>query len=175
MKKIIVVMTLIMAFCLSSVTAFAEELNEENPSGDTTVFYKIGSTDNENNPDDPTDDEISGTYAVQIPAYIEAASKQQVPVTQDVIAKNVMIPYGTTLNVSVEYEKMLKLKDNTDITVGYTLQADNENIEPGSVVVSVPAGTPESITKSAIGGVLTEDPAYAGVYSNIATFAISVA
>lgn len=175
MKKIIVCMTLITAFCLSSVTAFAGELNADNQSEDTTVFYKAGNTINENDPDDPTDDEISGNYTVQIPAYIEAAAKQQSPVTQDVTAKNVLIPYGSTLNITVEYEKTLKLKSNPDITVGYTLQADNENVDSGSVIVSVPAGTPEASAKAAIGGILLEEPSYAGVYANVATFAVSVA
>lgn len=174
MKKIITIISFAMILCLSAVPAFASEINEVTPNGQSTVYYKIGDITNPNNPDDPTDDEIAGTYTVSIPDFIDAASSQQTPITQEVTASDVLIPYNTTLSVSVNYDKTLRLKDNPDITVGYTLQKEGANINTGAMVLSVPAGNPNAVTRTAVGAILTENPVYSGVYTNTATFAVSV-
>lgn len=174
MKKIITVFTLIMALCLTSVTAFAAEIDETTPSGDTAVFYKIGDVANPNDPDDPTDDEISGTYKVAIPDYIEAAEMDQIPVTQNITVKEVMIPYNSELSVGITYDGALKLKDNSDVTIGYKIVAAGADVTTGDTILTIPAGTPDAVTTTAIGGILTEKPVYSGMYVNTATFVVSV-
>lgn len=174
MKKIVTVFTLIMALCLTSVTAFAAEIDETTPSGNTTVFYKIGDVTNTNNPDDPTDDEISGTYKVTIPDYIEAAEIDKTPVAQNITVKEVMIPYNSNLSVGITYDGKLKLKDNSDVTIGYKIVADGADVVTNDTILTVPAGTPDAVTTAAIGGILTEKPIYSGMYVNTATFVVSV-
>lgn len=175
MKKLITIITLVMALCLMSVTAFAGELDQTAPSGDSTVFYKIGEFGDINNPDDPTDDEVSGTYKVTIPDYIEAVPMNKTPVTQNITAKEVLIPYNTTLSVDITYDSELKLKENNDVTIGYGLQVNGADINTGDTILTVDAGNPTGVTTVAIGGILTEAPIYSGMYANTANFVVSVA
>lgn len=171
MKKIFTAFVLVLALCLTSVPAFAAETD----TGDTTVYHRVGSIVNANDPDDPTDDEIAGTYTVSIPAYIEAAPKDQTPADeQDVCASDVLIPYGTQLLVKMEFDGRLRLKSNSDVTVGYKMQINGYDAVSGSSVLSVPAGNPDEITSAFIGSALTETPAYSGIYADTVTFVMSV-
>lgn len=170
MKKLFVLLTLIAAMCVTSIPAFAAEAD----TGDTTVYHRIGNIVNVNDPDDPTDDEISGTYTVSIPAYIEAAAKDQTPDEQEVSASDVLIPYGTQLLVNMEFDGKLHLKSNNDVTVGYKMKINGYDAVSGSSVLSVPAGNPDEITSGFVGSTLTETPVYSGIYTNTATFLISV-
>lgn len=175
MKKIITIITLVMALCLMSVTAFAGELDQTAPSGDSTVYYKIGEFGNPNDLDDPTDDEVSGTYKVTIPDYIEATPMNKTPVTQNIIAKEVLIPCNTTLSIDITYDDELKLRENDGVTIGYNLQVNGSDINTGDTILTVDAGDPTSVTTVAIGGILTEAPIYSGLYANTANFVVSVA
>lgn len=175
MKKLIAIITLIMALCLMSVTAFAGELDQTVPPGDSTVYYKIVEFGDINNPDDPTDDEVSGTYKVTIPDYIEAAPMNKTPVTQNITAKEVLIPYNTTLSIDITYDDELKLRENDDVTIGYNLQVNGSDINTGDTILTVDAGNPTGVTTVAIGGILTEAPIYSGMYANTANFVVSVA
>lgn len=175
MKKIITIITLVMALCLMSVTAFAGELDQTAPSGDSTVYYKIGEFGNPNDLDNPTDDEVSGTYKVTIPDYIEATPMNKTPVTQNITAKEVLIPYNTTLSVDITYDDELKLRENDDVTIGYNLQVNGSDINTGDTILTVDAGNPTGVTTVAIGGILTEEPIYSGMYANTANFVVSVA
>ncbi len=175
MKKIITIITLLMALCLMSVTAFAGELDQTAPSGDSTVYYKIGEFGNPNDLDNPIDDEVSGTYKVTIPDYIEAVPMNKTPVTQNITAKEVLIPYNTTLSVDITYDDELKLRENDDVTIGYNLQVNGSDINTGDTILTVDAGNPTGVITVAIGGILTEAPIYSGVYANTANFVVSVA
>lgn len=175
MKKIITIITLVMSLCLMSVTAFAGELDQTAPSGDSTVYYKIGEFGNPNNPDDPTDDEVSGTYKVTIPDHIEATPMNKTPVTQNITAKEVLIPYNTTLSIDITYDDELKLRDNNDVTIRYGIQVNGSNINTGDTILTVDAGNPTDVTTVAIGGILNEAPIYSGMYANTANFVVSVA
>lgn len=171
MKKILTAFILVMALFVTSIPAFASEAD----TGDTTVYHKIGQIVNVNDPDDPTDDEIAGTYTVSIPAYIEAAPKDQTPADeQDVRASDVLIPYGTQLLVKMEFDGRLRLKNNRDVTVGYKMQINGYDAVSGSSVLSVPAGNPDEISSAFIGSALTETPAYSGIYTDTVTFVMSV-
>lgn len=171
MKKLFVLLTLIAAMCVTSIPVFAAEAD----TGDTTVYHRVGNIVNINDPDDPTDDKIAGTYTVSIPAYIEAAPKDQTPNDeQDVYASDVLIPYGTQLFVKMKFDGRLRLKSNSDVTVGYKMQINGYDAVSGSSVLSVPAGNPDEITSAFIGSALTETPAYSGIYADTVTFVMSV-
>lgn len=174
MKKLIAILTLMILLCTSAIPTFAAELTQDNPTGTATVYYKIGDVTDDKGNNDPTDDEIAGTYKITIPDYIEAASSENTPVTKDVTAAEVLIPYNTTLKIYVEYEGKLKLKDNQSVSIGYDLQANSVKVNTGNTILSVPAGTPTAVTTTPIGAKLTESPVYSGVYSNTVTFTVTI-
>lgn len=175
MKKIFTAFVLVLTLCLTSIPAFAMEVQHNIPSGDSTVYHRVGNIVNVNDPDDPTDDEIAGTYTVSVPAYIEAASKDQTPNDeQEVHASDVLIPYGTQLLVKMEFDGRLHLKSNSNVTVGYKMQINGYDAASGSSVLSVPAGNPDAVTSASMGSALTETPAYSGIYANTVTFVMSV-
>lgn len=182
-KTIGKVLSAILAVCMimsfGCVTAFAAELNQDNTSGSATVYYQAGQVTDDNGTEDPTDDTVGGTYTVTIPAYIEAADKNGVPAEYDITAKNVLIPYGTSLKVAVDFENSLKLADDHAVTVGYDLQAKQgeaslASVNTGATILTVAAGNPDSVTTSSIAAVLTEAPVYSGTYTNTAVFNITV-
>lgn len=173
MKKIFTTLLLIMALCLSSIPSFAADLTHASPIGDTTVYHRVGNIADVNNPDDPTDDDISGTYTVSVPAYIEAAAQGQSPTEQAVSAFNVLLPYGSELLVSVDFDNYLSLLNHESVTVGYQMQSKGSLITSGDTILSVSAGNPDVVTGASIGSVLSSKPVYAGMYTNTATFTIS--
>lgn len=85
-----------------------------------------------------------------------------------------MIPYNSELSVGITYDGTLKLKENSDVTIGYKVVADGADVTTGDTLLTIPAGTPDAVTTKAIGGVLTEKPVYSGMYVNTATFVVSV-
>ena len=183
-KTIGKVISALLAVCMvmgaTSVTAFAATLDSDNTSGSATVYYQAGTVTNDNGtPDDPSDDTVGGTYLVTIPAFIEAARVDGTPAEYDVTAKNVLIPYGTSLKVAVDFENNLKLADDSSVTVGYDMQAKQDagslaSVNSGATILTVAAGNPDAVTTSQIAAVLTDTPVYSGAYTNTATFSVTV-
>ena len=183
-KTVSKILSAVLAVCvimgITSLSAFAATLDQSNTSGSATVYYQAGQvTDDNGTPEDPTDDVVGGTYLVTIPAFIEAADVNGTPTEYDVTAKDVLIPYGTSLKISVDFENNLKLEDDNSVTVGYDLQARQgsgflASINTGAAILAVDAGNPDTITTSSISAVLTDTPVYAGTYTNTATFNITV-
>lgn len=175
MKKLITIITLVMALCLMSVSSFAAELNLDNPTGNATAYYTIGDIANENDVDDPTDDEISGTYTVTIPEYITTVAKNETPINHTVEATEVLLQPKEVLSVSCEYSNELALASDSTVKIGYQMQNKGANFNSGAVVLEAEAGDPTATYSTTIGSVLTESPIYAGVYTDTATFTCSVA
>lgn len=178
-KLISALLAVCMVFGTTSVTAFAAELNQDNTSGSATVYYQAGQVTDDKDTEDPTDDVVGGTYTVSIPAYIEAAEVDGTPAEYDVTAKNVLIPYGTSLKVAVDFENNLKLADDNSVTIGYDMQAKQgeaalASVNTGATILTVAAGNPDAVTTSSIAAVLTEAPVYSGTYTNTATFNVTV-
>lgn len=96
------------------------------------------------------------------------------PVAQNITVKEAMLPYNSELSVGVTYDGKLKLKDNSDVTIGYKIVADGTDVTTNDTILTVLAGTPDAVTTAGIGGVLTEKPIYSGMYVNTATFVVSV-
>lgn len=183
MKKFGKVISALLAVCMvfgaTSITAFAAELNQDNTSGSATVYYQAGQVVDNKGTEDPSDDVVGGTYVVTIPAYIEAAEVNGTPAEYDVTAKDVLIPYGTSLKVAVDFEDSLKLADNNSVTIGYDMQAKQgetslASVNTGATILTVAAGNPDAVTTSQIAAVLTAAPVYAGTYTNTATFNVTV-
>lgn len=178
MKKIKSILSIVL--CVSLLTAltipsFAATLDQNSPSGEAKVVYKAGQTTDDKGTEDPSDDVVSGTYTVSIPEYIEAAAQGETPTAYDVTAQDVLIPYATSLNVSVNFDNTLKLADNTATVIAYDLQANGASVSTGATILTVAAGNPDAATTSTVAAVLTQAPSYSGVYSNTATFSVAVA
>lgn len=178
MKKFISFLAAMAVVTCCAVPALALDAN--TPQGDAKVVFKAGQTVDDNGTPDPSDDVVAGTYTVSIPDFIEAANTEEEPAVYDVVAKDVLITYNTNLTVDVSYENTLKLTDNTVATVGYELQANPQTastlaaVSSGDTILTVPAGNPEQATTTQVAAVLTQAPAYSGVYTNTVTFSISV-
>ncbi len=152
----------------------ATTLTQDTPSGSAKVVYKAGQTTDDNETDDPSDDTVSGTYTVSVPEYIEAAAQGEIPTEYDVTASDVLIPYATSLKVSVDFDNTLKLADNTETVIAYDLLANGTSISTGATVLTVAAGDPYTSSTSTVAAELTQKPSYSGVYSNTATFNVAV-
>ncbi len=166
-------LALIMMFAMTA-TAFAAPLTNENTNGDSTVYYKAGNITDPKT-EDPTDDEMEGTYKVTIPEYIEAAPVDGTPVTQNVTATEVLLLPATTLSVACEYSGQMTLREDNSIKLGYKMQNAGADFASNDVVLTAAAGTPTATFETAIGSILTAAPLYAGVYTDTATFTCSVA
>lgn len=136
----------------------ATTLDETTNAGETKVEYAIGET-----------------YTVIIPEEIVVAKDTETPVGYSVVVKDLLIPYGSSLDVSVEYEGKLKLFEHSATTLSYQIVkgSDSSVLSNHGKVISVPAGTVEERSES-ITAVLVETPVIAGNYEDIATFKINV-
>ena len=176
-KVISALLAVSMIFGTTSITAFAAMVDSQ---GDAVVYYQAGNlTDDNGTPDDPTDDTVDGTYLVSIPAFIKAADVDGTPKEYNVTAKEVLIPFGTSLKISVDFENNLKLDDNNAVTLNYDMLSKPSTgslatINSGATILTVPAGNPDAVTTSKIAAVLSDAPAYSGTYTNTATFNIGV-
>lgn len=176
LKKAVAAALSLATLCSLSTVAFAADktLNQDTPTGTATVYYQAGKVTDPGTPDDPTDDTVNGTYIVTIPEYIKAAKVGETPVTEDVTAKEVLIPFGKTLNVKVAFADSLVLADNADTKITYDLQNQGAKIATGDTILSVAAGNPDAVTSTALGAVLTQAPSFSGTYNDTATFTVSV-
>ena len=173
MKKIFTAFVLVLTLCITSVPTFAADLTQDVSMGNTTVYHRVGNITDIHDPNDPTDDEITGTYTVSIPAYIEAAAQNQIPAEQEVSAFDVLLPYGTKLLVSVDFENYLSLLNHESVTVEYQMQANGNRITAGDTILSVSAGNPDAVNRTSFASVLSAKAVYAGMYTDTATFTIS--
>ena len=99
LKKAVAAALSLATLCSLSTVAFAADktLNQDTSTGTATVYYQAGKVTDPGTPEDPTDDTVNGTYIVTIPEYIKAAKVGETPVTENVTAKEVLIPFGKTL------------------------------------------------------------------------------
>ena len=175
MKKFLCsILAIILMFTMAATAFAAAPLTNENTHGNSTVYHKAGNiTDPQT--DDPTDDEMEGTYIVAIPEYIEAAPKDSSPVTQNVTATEVLLLPETTLSVACEYSGPLKHSEDSSIKLDYKMQKEGVDFTSNDVVLTAEAGTPTATFTTAIGAILAAEPLYAGIYTDTATFTCTVA
>lgn len=158
MKKCVsLILSCLMVFSMLSCVN-ATTLDETTDAGETKVEYSVGET-----------------YTVVIPEEIVVAKDSETPIEYSVVVKDLLIPYGSSLDVSVEYEGKLKLFEHSATTLGYQIikNSDSSALSNGDKIISVPAGTVEEQSEN-ITALLTEVPVIAGNYEDIATFKINV-
>lgn len=177
-KKIKKILSVVMAMCMLGalcIPSFAAELTDAAPTADVPVVYNAGKVVDDKGDTNPTNDVVEGSYTVTVPDYITVAKLGGTVSTEDVIASEVLLPFGKTLNVNVAFDTTLKLKDNAATTLTYDMQSNGAKIVSGATILSVAAGDPDATNTATIGAIATQAPLYAGVYTDTATFTTSVA
>ncbi len=117
---------------------------------------------------------IQTTYTVVIPEYIESVPAGEEMITQSVIASDVVLRPGHTLNITCEYSGELTLREDNDVKLGYKMKNNNDSFVSGDVILSCSSGDSTIIYDTSIGSILTASPNYAGVYTDTVTFTCSV-
>lgn len=173
-----IAMAITMLFTLAVVSFAADNtqtLDENNKSGNATVWYQ---TDKNNtiDPDDEVIDDanVDDNYTVTIPVRVLATKSDATAVTYDVTASDVLIHFGKKLQVSCAYAGALKLKDNTETTLAYAMAVDGTGFSTGDVILEAAAGAPTTPVTVAINAALTAAPLFAGVYEDTCTFTCAV-
>lgn len=140
-KHLSVICLLLSLLCILPLTAYAAE------SKDTTLKYAVGSS-----------------YTLTIPDYIEANTDGQ-----SVSVSDAILPLGYALEVTAEFDSVLKLKDFPDVTLSYDLYVNDSKISPNDKVLTQDSGDTDSdpvIVSAKVTGV----PIYAGIYTATITF-----
>lgn len=117
---------------------------------------------------------IQTTYTVVIPEYIESVPAGEEMITQTVIASDVVLRPGHTLNITCEYSGELTLREDNDVKLGYKMKNNNDSFASGDVILSCSSADSTIIYDTLIGSILTASPNYAGVYTDTVTFTSSV-
>ena len=117
---------------------------------------------------------IQTTYTVVIPEYIESVPAGEDLITQSVVATDVVLRPGHTLNITCEYSGELTLREDNDVKLGYKMKNNNDSFVSGDVILSCSSGDSTIIYDTSIGSILTASPNYAGVYTDTVTFTCSV-
>lgn len=120
-------------------------------SKDTTLKYAVGSS-----------------YTVTIPDYIEADTDGQT-----VSISDAMLPWGREVDITADFDELLKLKDFPSITLPYTLYVNDSEVSPNESVLKQGAGESEAHTV-VISAKVNDTPTYAGVYTATVTFTVEL-
>lgn len=140
-KHLSVICLLFSLLCVLPLNAYAAE------SKDTTLKYDVGSS-----------------YILTIPDYIEANTDGQA-----VRISNAVIPADYEIDVTAEFDGLLKLQNHPNITLSYTLFSDKNEVADGESVLKTHSG--ETTDSSAvISAQVTGAPIYAGTYFATVTF-----
>lgn len=171
MKKILsfaLCLTLVLSiFSLPFNMVFAAdtELTQDHTSDSAVVEYNnLGAGD--------------GSFLVTIPDCIIPVDIGEHRNPYNVSATNVIIPYGTQLNVYVRHNNTVYLQNAFQNKLNYNMfNGVNEYaetiVENGDGILSIPAGQVDG-GSTVVSAELTQSPLYAGVYVGTATFYIDV-
>ena len=144
------------ASCGTMAFAADKTLNQDTPSGSSTVEYS----------------EVS-TYTATIPEYIHPAELgEQNTSAYSISIDKAVIATGETVSASVSYDGMLETGDGAKLP--YTLYSDAGAIVSGSKIIEKSAGS-EDVATFSFGAALNERARYSGNYSDTTTFSFSVA
>ena len=152
---------LIVVIAITPLGASAATITQDNNTGETIISH-----------------EVSETYTVTIPEYIEATQQGEETNDYTVVAENIIIPSEYELHVNTLYSNKLHLKENNDVYLNYDIykKTEKESVEEiisGDNVLIVPAGQTAGASAK-IYAVLRSDIDYAGVYLDTVTFSIGV-
>ena len=140
------------ASCGTMAFAADKTLNQDTPSGSSTVEYSEEST-----------------YTATIPAYIKVQKMSEDVDTNanSVTLRDVIIPDGKSLVGTVTYNGVVAEENN--VKIPYKLATAEGDLTSGSIITQTSGKSTEEKT-SHFGAVATEKPKYSGYYTDTATF-----
>lgn len=144
------------ASCGTMAFAADKTLNQDAPSGSSTVKYAEEST-----------------YTATIPEYIKV-QKMSEDVDTDansVTLKDVVIPNGKSLVGTVTYNGVVAEENNVQIP--YKFATAKGDLASGSEIISQVSGKSTEEKTSKFGAIATESPKYSGYYTDTATFSFN--
>lgn len=141
------------ASCGTMAFAADKTLNQDTPSGSSTVEYSEEST-----------------YTATIPAYIKVQKMSEDVDTNanSVTLRDVIIPDGKSLVGTVTYNGVVAEENN--VKIPYKLAAAEGDLTSGSTIITQTSGKSTEEKTSHFGAVATEKPKYSGYYTDTATF-----
>ena len=141
------------ASCGTMAFAADKTLNQDTPSGSSTVEYSEEST-----------------YTATIPAYIKVQKLSENVDTNanSVTLRNVIIPNGKSLVGTVKYNGVVAEENN--VKIPYKLATAEGDLTSGSTIITQTSGKSTEEKTSHFGAVATEKPKYSGYYTDTATF-----
>lgn len=167
MKKLLSFLMAVVLTLSFSMFAFADDttLSESVSSGSATVgFDNYGST--------------GGAFTITIPDVIEIADEGGDRTPYNVVASDVVIPYGSQLKLYCSYDNTVRNVRKNSLTLNYNLFAGADETSDTAIVsndeiLSIDAGnvSGDSVVVSAE---LTETSIYADTYEGTATFTAAV-
>lgn len=154
MKKFISLLVILVLICLTSISSFAAEPNQDTVSKSAEVSYMT-----------------NATYTVTIPAYIVPSEKAETSMTYSVAVSDIVVEYGSELNTTISYDGVMK--DNKGAELEYALYLENEKIKDGDILMSEASGITDGHSSVSFYG-LCDKVKYAGSYSDTITFDFTV-
>lgn len=141
------------ASCGTMAFAADKTLNQDTPSGSSTVEYSEEST-----------------YTATIPAYIKVQKMSEDVDTNanSVTLRDVIIPDGKSLVGTVTYNGAVAEENN--VKIPYKLATAEGDLTSGSTIITQTSGKSTEEKTSHFGAVATEKPKYSGYYTDTATF-----
>ena len=141
------------ASCGTMAFAADKTLNQDTPSGSSTVEYSEEST-----------------YTATIPAYIKVQKMSEDVDTNanSVTLRDVIIPDGKSLVGTVTYNGVVAEENN--VKIPYKLATAEGDLTSGSTIITQTSGKSTEEKTSHFGAVATEKPKYSGYYTDTATF-----
>lgn len=141
------------ASCGTMAFAADKTLNQDTPSGSSTVEYSEEST-----------------YTATIPEYIKVQKMSEDVDTNanSVTLRDVIIPDGKSLVETVTYNGVVAEENN--VKIPYKLVTAEGDLTSGSTIITQTSGKSTEEKTSHFGAVATESPKYSGYYTDTATF-----
>lgn len=141
------------ASCGTMAFAADKTLNQDTPSGSSTVEYSEEST-----------------YTATIPEYIKVQKMSEDVDTNanSVTLRDVIIPDGKSLVGTVTYNGVVAEENN--VKIPYKLATAGGDLTSGSEIITQVSGKSTEEKTSHFGAVATESPKYSGYYTDTATF-----
>ena len=145
------------ASCGTMAFAADKTLNQDTPSGSSTVEYSEEST-----------------YTATIPEYIKVQKMSEDVDTNanSVTLRDVIIPDGKSLVGTVTYNGAVAEENN--VKIPYKLATAEGDLASGSTIITQTSGKSTEEKTSHFGAALNERARYSGNYSDTATFSFSV-
>ena len=153
MRKIFVLLLATVMIATMSFGVYATSYEEEGDKG-VTVTYSV-----------------APTYIVTIPSSVIIGTSGT---EATISAENVVVEKGSYVSVTLDAENDFTVSTNEGATLNYTVISNGNTIEAGDEILAVNPTNGKTGSATIVFDIDEDDIQYAGNYSGVATFTISV-